>query len=222
MVSALHTVPMNPNVFMINVVMLLLTTTLVGGIMTLIWLGIGKLLEIAGFINITFELLKMAVFFYCFPMVYVLLKIFERELGRGYLFGPTPIIVSLSKGFLMVYCLGILIALAYIMLDANKLKKKYADCFSSDEPEMMIETLSPAMCINKFPAKKRTVYTVYNRAYRTYRGDAFRIPHEEGNTYYDVWNDAPLNVRIESGYATVELEVDAQSIGCILVNRAKS
>lgn len=105
---------------------------------------------------------------------------------------------------------------------AYGIKKKYADCFSSDNPEMMIDTLSPAICINKFPAKDRCIYTVYNRAYRTYRGEAVRIPHEEGNVYYDVWNDAPLSVKIEGGYATAVLDIDAQSIGCILVSKAKN
>ena len=133
MAPGFSTVPMTPNVFLINLAMLFLTTTIVGGIMTVLWLGIGKLLEKVGFINITFELLKIAVFFYCIPMVYVLLKIFEEELGRGYLFGPTEIILSISKVFLLIYCLGILIMLVYILHDTLKLKKKYADVFSCDK-----------------------------------------------------------------------------------------
>ena len=102
------------------------------------------------------------------------------------------------------------------------IKKKYADCFSSDDPEMMIESLSPAMCVNKFPGKDRTVYTVYNRAYRTFRGEALSVPHSEGNVYYDVWNERELTVKIENGYAKISLEVDAQSIGCILVFSKKN
>ena len=105
---------------------------------------------------------------------------------------------------------------------AYAIKKKYADCFSSDFPEMMIETASPAICINKFPGKGRCVYTVYNRAYRTYRGKVLCIPHTDGNAYYDVWNGKELSVITENGYATVELEIDAQSIGCILVYNSKT
>ena len=104
---------------------------------------------------------------------------------------------------------------------AYAIKKKYADCFSSDFPEMMIETASPAICINKFPGKDRTVYTVYNRGYRTYRGEALRIPHKEGNVYYDVWGERALDVKIECGYAVISLEVDAQSIGCFAVSSSK-
>ena len=61
---------------------------------------------------------------------------------------------------------------------------------------MMIYTLSAVVCINKFPAKDRCIYTVYKRAYRTYRGAVLSIPHAEGNTYYDVWDDTPLWVKV--------------------------
>ena len=102
---------------------------------------------------------------------------------------------------------------------AYGLKKKYADCFASDTPEMMIDTLSPAICMNKFPGRGRTVYTVYNRAYTTYRGSALRVKHEEGNEYFDAWNNEPLKVEIKDGYATVDLTIHAQSIGCIVITQ---
>ena len=70
-------------------------------------------------------------------------------------------------------------------IKAYKLKKKYADCFSSDNPETMIDTLSPAICANRFPGINREVYTIYNRAYTTYRGPALRTEHKEGTVYYD-------------------------------------
>ena len=103
---------------------------------------------------------------------------------------------------------------------AYGIKKKYADCFSSDNPEMMIETLSDAICVNKFPGNGRTVYTVYNRAYRTYRGKALSLPYSKGTLYYDVWNEKELDFTVEDGYAIIDLTVDAQSIGCILEKKA--
>lgn len=98
---------------------------------------------------------------------------------------------------------------------AYGLKKKYADCFSSDHPETMIGTLSPAICMNRFPGNGRTVYTVYNRAYTTYRGKVLRVKHTDGATYYDAWNDKPLKVDICDGYAEIYLDIHAQSMGCI-------
>ena len=82
----------------------------------------------------------------------------------------------------------------------------------------MVETLSPAICANRFPGEGRIVYTVYNRAYSTYRGPVLRIPHTEGAMYYDAWNDEPLKVNICNGWAELHLTVHAQSIGCIAIS----
>ncbi len=100
---------------------------------------------------------------------------------------------------------------------AYKIKKKYADCFSSDYPTTMIDTLSPAICANAFPGKGRTVYTLYNRAYSTYRGSVLRVPHTEGNSYYNVWTETPAKVEIKDGYAEIHDDIGAQEIGCLLV-----
>ena len=102
---------------------------------------------------------------------------------------------------------------------AYKLKKKYADCFSSDAPETMIDTLSPAICANRFPGDGREIYTIYNRAYSTYRGPILRIPHREGTEYYDAWNEEPLEVHIHDGFAELHLTIHAQSIGCIAITQ---
>lgn len=100
---------------------------------------------------------------------------------------------------------------------AYHLKKKYADCFSSDEPEAMIDTASPAICANRFPGKGRTVYTLYNRAYTTYRGVVLRVPHAEGNSYFDAWNNEPVYYEVKDGCADLYLTVDAQQVGCVVV-----
>lgn len=104
---------------------------------------------------------------------------------------------------------------------AYKIKKEYSDCFSSYMPQTMIDTMSPAVCANSFPGDNRTIYTLYNRAYSTFRGKGLRIKHTEGNTYYDVWNGCPLEYEVKDGYAELSLCLGAQEIGCVLVNLAK-
>lgn len=102
---------------------------------------------------------------------------------------------------------------------AYNLKKKYADCYTSDCPDTMIETESPAICINKFPSKTsdRVVYNVYNRAYSTFRGVALKVPHKDGATYYDAWNEKELEYEVVEGFAEIILEIGAQEMGCIVV-----
>ena len=73
--------------------------------------------------------------------------------------------------------------------------------------------------MNKFPANdgSRTVYTVYNRAYSTFRGTALRVPHVEGATYYDAWNEKPIEYKVVNGFAELYLEIGAQEMGLLLL-----
>ena len=101
---------------------------------------------------------------------------------------------------------------------AYELKKKYADCFTSDHPQTMIDTLTPVICANQYPGKKRTLYTLYNRGYNTFRGKFLRVPHKTGNSYYDAWNEHTLDVEIHDGYAELSITMDAMQMGCVVVN----
>lgn len=100
---------------------------------------------------------------------------------------------------------------------AYKIKKKYADCFASDNPETMIKTLTPAVCANRFESEGETLYTFYNRGYTTYRGDVLKVKHVPGARYFDAWNERELKVKISNGFAFINLEIDAMRIGCVVV-----
>ncbi len=99
---------------------------------------------------------------------------------------------------------------------AFKIKKKYADCFACDCPEMLVDTPSEAICANKFSGKDAVLYTLYNRAYSTYRGPLLVVLHEEGRTYLDVWNDCEMIPEIRDGYAILSGTIHAQKMGCIV------
>jgi len=102
------------------------------------------------------------------------------------------------------------------MAHSYRVKKQYADCFSSDEPETMIEGVTDAVCINRFPGNGRTVYTLYNRSYHTYQGDVFCVPYKEGAEYRDVWNDKEVGVTVKDGFAYVSTTITAQAVGAIV------
>ena len=102
------------------------------------------------------------------------------------------------------------------MAHSYRIKKHYADCFSSDEPETMIEGVSDAICINRFPGIGRTVYTLYNRSYHTYQGDVLCVPYREGAEYRDVWNDKEVEVTVQDGFAYVSTTITAQAVGAIV------
>lgn len=102
------------------------------------------------------------------------------------------------------------------MAHSYRIKKHYADCFSSDEPETMIEGVTDAVCINRFPGNGRTVYTLYNRSYHTYQGDVLCVPYHEGAEYRDVWNDKEVEVTVQDGFACVSTTITAQAVGAIV------
>jgi hypothetical protein len=99
---------------------------------------------------------------------------------------------------------------------AYNIKKHYADCFTSDTPEMLVPTSQAGIFANRFPGQKRTLWTIYNGSYSTSRGPALSIEHQTGAEYWDLWNNRRLSPRIEGGRAIIELEMGPQSIGCVL------
>jgi hypothetical protein len=102
------------------------------------------------------------------------------------------------------------------MVRSHDLKLKYADCFTSNSPEPLVPTEKSGILVNKYPGKGRTLWAIYNQRYITVRGEILKVKHIKGTTYYDAWNDKPLQVRISGDYAFISLEMDPQGIGCIV------
>lgn len=102
------------------------------------------------------------------------------------------------------------------MVRSHDLKKKYTDCFTSDTPEPLVPTEKSGILVNKYPGKGRTLWAMYNQRFTTVRGEILKVRHKNGATYYDAWNDKPLQVRISGDYAFISLEMEPQAIGCII------
>ena len=104
------------------------------------------------------------------------------------------------------------------MAKSYRTKKKYADCFACDEPRMWIDAPCEALCINEFPGKEgRTAYTLFNRGHQTWFGDVLVVPHQEGATYYDAWNEREADFEIINGMAHIKGAIGAHNVGCIIV-----
>ncbi len=121
-----------------NFVILLFLTSLTGGMLVIIWLGIGALLEKLGFINIVYELLKMVILFFFLPVSYIGLKVFEVSLGRGFLFTP---ISFLRKELLLILGIwGIVVMMGVIALglEIYRSNRHFRDAFPAKLPEQNI------------------------------------------------------------------------------------
>lgn len=102
------------------------------------------------------------------------------------------------------------------MVKSHDLKKKYADCFTSNDNETQIPTEQSGIIANKYTGKGRILWAIYNQRFTTVRGEVLKVKHVQGATYYDAWNEKPLQVRISGDYAYISQEMYPQAIGCIL------
>ncbi|MBQ9140756.1 MAG: M56 family metallopeptidase [Lachnospiraceae bacterium] len=127
----------------INILGAILFTSVTGGIVTVLCVLAGKLLEKMGFVHIRFELLKLAAFFYLCPVAYIFVKLFEIEIGYGLLFNPTPFITMVSKCAWAVWWLGVILMLMYMLYDLHKLNKRYQDAFDCQVwmQDMLVEKM---------------------------------------------------------------------------------
>lgn len=100
-------------------------TSLSGSIFLSIWLLSGWLLERTGFLDIMYDILQMAVFFFIVPILWLILKSRSNEVGRGRLFLQTERILNFSGGFCAVWMIGAGIMLAAGIAAFLSLRKRY-------------------------------------------------------------------------------------------------
>lgn len=95
-------------------------------------------------------------------------------------------------------------------------KRAYNDCFNSDNPSPQVDTATRGIIANEFPGENRTLWTLFNALPKTYNGIVLEIPHKDGATYRDVWNDKEISPTIENGIAKLAVRIDPQQPGCIV------
>jgi hypothetical protein len=98
-----------------------------------------------------------------------------------------------------------------------RILRKHKDAFTSPDPVPLVPTEMGGVWANKFPVERKTVYTLYNARHRTVRGEALRVPHEEGATYYDEWRERPAAVRRDGNDAIISVEIGPNDVGCVVV-----
>lgn len=99
---------------------------------------------------------------------------------------------------------------------AYVVKHQYTDCFSTEDPVPHVETAASGITANLFPAESRNLWTLYNGRPKTYTGIVLRVPHRDGATYRDAWNDVALTPSIHNGIAEISLTIDPQQPGCVV------
>lgn len=102
------------------------------------------------------------------------------------------------------------------------IQRRYADCFASPNPTPEVPTLQPQVHANAFPGDNRTAWTLFNARYTTARGPVLAVDHHEGATYFDAWNNLPLEPEIVNGEAIFNQTLHPQQLGCIIQTTTNS
>lgn len=125
----------------INLMYLILWTSLSGAIVSVVWFAISRLLEKAGFLHITYILLKVAVLFWFVPITYGVLLLRTMTHGDVYRsFSPnfyiTPAILQTATVFCAAWSIGAAIGMAQYIVQRIKITRmmKHAT-FCSKEVE---------------------------------------------------------------------------------------
>lgn len=125
----------------INLMYLILWTSLSGAIVSVVWFAIGRLLEKAGFLHITYILLKVAILFWVVPITYGVLLLrtmtygdVHRSISPG--FSVTPTILQTATVFRAAWSIGAAIGMAQYIVQRIKITRmmKHAT-FCSKEVE---------------------------------------------------------------------------------------
>jgi len=98
----------------------------------------------------------------------------------------------------------------------HKILKTHVKAFTSPNPIPLVPALVEGIYANEFPAEDEIVWTLYNAMYSTVRGELLAVPHKDGASYYDVWNETELNPRIYQGKAYFNMEMGPKDVGCVI------
>lgn len=125
----------------INLMYLILWTSLSGAIVSVVWFAIGRLLEKAGFLHITYILLKVAILLWVVPITYGVLLLRTMTYGDVYRsfspgFSITPTILQTATVFCAAWSIGAAIGMAQYIVQRIKITRmmKHAT-FCSKEVE---------------------------------------------------------------------------------------
>lgn len=79
-------------------------------------------------------------------------------------------------------------------------------------------TLQTGIFASRWPGEGRTLWTLINRQEYAINGEQLSVPHAEGRVYYDVWNGARIDARIQGDRAILSADIEANGFGAFLAD----
>lgn len=98
---------------------------------------------------------------------------------------------------------------------------KHRDAFCGEDVEPLVPTLRPTVYANRFSAPGKTVWTLFNAEFSTFRGGALRVLHRPGARYVDAFTGEPIAVRVKGRWAVIPVVLGPQGVGCVVAEYPK-
>ena len=99
---------------------------------------------------------------------------------------------------------------------AHRALREHSEAFTAGNVEPLVPTLAPGILANRFSSERETVYTFYNRGFRTFRGNVLAIaPELDGREFVDLLTGKVLTLVHQGGHWFVNVELGPRDVGGI-------
>ncbi|MFP4250923.1 MAG: DUF6259 domain-containing protein, partial [Armatimonadota bacterium] len=95
--------------------------------------------------------------------------------------------------------------------------RSYPEAFATTEPQWLAPTLKRGVYANRFPGDDYEVYVLFNDLPFTAEGALIEVPHADGASYREAWEDVALEAQIEGEIATISLTIPPKQVRVVVV-----
>lgn len=90
-----------------------------------------------------------------------------------------------------------------------RILKENTNNFHSDDVEMLIPGLRDSVYVNKWPGKRKTIYTVFSIMPGGFNAPLFAVEQKKGTHLVDLWNHEPIGLKDSKGLAYVPVTLES-------------
>ena len=99
---------------------------------------------------------------------------------------------------------------------AHRTLREHAEAFTSDNLEPLAPTIAPEILANRFSSTRETIFTFYNRGFRTFRGRVLEVPPElKGRRFVNLFDGRAIAVSHQGDHSFLELELPPRDVGAV-------
>jgi len=98
----------------------------------------------------------------------------------------------------------------------HRILREHREAFTNVDVTPLVPTKHRNLFANRFRAKDKVVWTLYNASDRALDGDLIEVAHAGAREYRDAWNRRRVRYRLSGNRAVLRLDLAPRSTGCIV------